>query len=44
MSHRTSLIVDLEKWVAFDLLAKKQKKDRATLIREFIDQQLAKAA
>ena len=44
MPHRTSLIVDLEKWLAFEAIAKRQKKDRATLIREFIDQQIAKAA
>jgi len=44
MSHRTSIIVDLDKWVEFDRLAKRQKTDRATLIRQFIDQQVAKAA
>lgn len=40
--HRTSLIVDLDDWVEFDRIAKKRKTDRATLLRKFIRQQVAK--
>jgi hypothetical protein len=41
--HRTSLIVDLDDWVEFDRIAKRRKTDRASLLRQFIREQIKDA-
>jgi hypothetical protein len=39
--HRTSIIVDTDDWIEFDRVAKRLKTDRASLIRTFIERQVA---
>jgi len=40
-THRTSLIVDSDLWDDFNKVARRNKTDRASLLREFIAQQVA---
>ena len=39
--HRTSLIVDSDLWDDFNKVARRKNTDRAALIREFIERQVA---